>query len=210
MSSITPPHPHAAADPIGQFIQILRDLLAVIARKRPSPFLAVSVLDSLCRHLEYFLHRLTRAAVTLAKPTVFGPPAPRTRPASTKPRKPREIMHILGWIPALAAYWLSDIAEDIGITSTELTTLLAGQPFQSLVARHPKLGRTIRPICRAFGIKPPGFLRLPQRPRPKPAPWPIPLDPADIRIPDKNYHGVHFGPGNRFWPPQRKAPRKRP
>ncbi|MDD2862670.1 MAG: hypothetical protein PHI71_16610, partial [Acidiphilium sp.] len=118
--------------------------------------------------------------------------------------------HILGWIPALAAYWLSDIAEDIGISSTELTTLLAGQPFQSLVASHPKLGRTIRPICRAFGIKPPGLFRLPQRPRPKPAPWPIPLDPADIRIPDANYHGVHFGPGNRFWPPQRKAPRKRP
>ncbi|GBQ27031.1 hypothetical protein [Acidiphilium acidophilum] len=43
-----------------------------------------------------------------------------------------------------------------------------------------------------------------RNPKPKRIIWPIPLDPADIRIPDANYHGVHFGPGNRSWPPRRK------
>jgi hypothetical protein len=213
VSSITPTHPTATAtaDPIGQFIRILRDLLAVIAHKRPSPFLAEGVLDRLCWHLDYFLRRLTRAAITLAKPTPSRPATPSpTRPKSDQPRPLGMMMRILGWIPSLAAYWLSDIADDIAATTAELAELLASEAIQSLAASHPAIGRTLRPICRAFGLKPPEYLRLPQRPRPKPEPWPPPPDPADIRIPDKHYHGVHFGPGNRFWPPQRKKPRKIP
>ncbi|MDX5931397.1 hypothetical protein SIL87_11520 [Acidiphilium acidophilum] len=75
MSSTAPPHPIDAAAVIGKLIQILQDLLAVLAHKHPG-------LNFACRHLDSFITQL--ADLTFPRPS--GAPAhpfESNAPAST-------------------------------------------------------------------------------------------------------------------------------
>ncbi|MDX5930797.1 hypothetical protein SIL87_08490 [Acidiphilium acidophilum] len=171
--------------------------------------------------LGYFNRVVIRFAQSAAKPA--APPKPIREPAletpetapptPSRPRKPSPFSTQFAWL-----LHLLPTTPTTGVVAAQahydLIAFVNSPELIALLAAKPSLGRILRPICRMFGVNLPDHLRPPPRerrqrkPNPNPKPkriiWPIPLDPADIRIPDANYHGVHFGPGNRFWPPRRK------
>jgi hypothetical protein len=147
------------SNPLAPFVQTLHALMGRIARARPSRNMSENLRTLVIWHLHYFLRRLARAAL----------PSPLSKPRTRTPHTPTQgmMMRATAWLPLLAPFWLADIAPDIQAARATLMSLMENENIDGLLAENPKIGRTLRPLCRMFGIKPPSCLRLP-RPIPKP------------------------------------------
>ena len=122
-------------------------------------------------HLEPLLaliyHRLTRMALRLDRLTqrwqagsLPKPRAAQPRPASARPDSPR---------PKLIAIpkshlWLVRLVQPTAHYIVPVENFLANPETRALVEAAPQAGRILRPLCRALGITPPEWLRLPARP----------------------------------------------
>jgi hypothetical protein len=158
------------------------------------------LLDTLCWHLAHFLRHFRRTATTPAKPRPPSSPKPAT-PRPARIRKPDLMMRCFAWLPALAPYWLSELVTDIDTARTDLIALLADPAMLALITATPRLGRTLRPLCRMLGIHPPTLIRLPKptrKPRPKPPPKPRqPRDRGYTLVGFRNilpHLGLSYGP----------------
>ena len=83
--------------------------------------------------------------------------------------------------------WLHRHAPEIAPAAGMLDAFVQDQELRRFATEEPRIGRLLRPICRAFGVVPPPELRLPPRPRAprKPRPRrerPLPLTHPDLKL----------------------------
>ena len=107
-------------------------------------------------------------------------PPPRPSRAGTARRKtplrPDRPRHQTG------RFWLIRLVQRTAQYAPGIEILLARPDTRALVEAAPQAGRLIRPLCRAFGLVQPDWLRLPPRPpRPRPAPRRHPPGPRSPR-----------------------------
>ncbi len=153
----------------------------------------VNMPHSLCQLLTHRLIRLTHRLRILIErgPIPARPPraSPRNPPANPKPST-------IEYYPPTSFAWMLRLFPNTGVAVAhfQLKTLLDEPETQSLIATHPTLARSLRPLCRMVGLKTPDCLKLPSRPRTKrPPPTPAPEKPPK--------------PPRRIWHP---APPPRP
>ncbi len=152
----------------------------------------VNMPHSLCQLLTNRLVSLTHRLRILIErgPLPTRPPrtTPRATPANPKPST-------IEFHPPTNFAWLLHLFPNSGVAVAhfQLKTLLEEPETQSLIAAHPTLARSIRPLCRMVGLKTPACLKLPSRPRIKHAP-PTPA-PEKTPQPPK--------PPRRIWHPAR-------
>jgi hypothetical protein len=85
------------------------------------------------------------------------------------------MMRVFAWLPLLIPYGLDALETDVANTQADIITLLATTEMHTLVTTNPALTRTLRQLCRMFGIEPPHLIQSPKpEPKPKPAPKPKP------------------------------------
>ncbi len=122
-------------------------------------------------HLEPLLaliyHRLTRMALRLDRltqrwqaGTLPKPRAPQTRSAPTRPDSPKPKPSA---VPK-SHFWLVRLVQPTAHYIVPVENFLANPETRALVEAAPQAGRILRPLCRALGITPPEWLRLPARP----------------------------------------------
>ena len=122
-------------------------------------------------HLEPLLaliyHRLTRMALRLDRltqrwqaGTLPKPRAPQTRSAPTRPDSPKTKPIA---VPK-SHFWLVRLVQPTAQYIVPVEIFLANPETRALVEAAPQAGRILRPLCRALGITPPEWLRLPARP----------------------------------------------
>ncbi len=139
----------------------------------------VNMPHSLCQLLTNRLIRLTHRLRILIErgPLPARPPrtTPRQTPANPKPST-------IEYYPPTNFAWLLHLFPNSGVAVAhfQLKTLLDEPETQSLIATHPTLARSLRPLCRLVGLKPPACLKLPRKPRTKRAPQPTPQPPRRI------------------------------
>jgi len=151
------------------FAAVLTGLCAMVAhhaaRLRPMAPLLVLVHQRLVR-IALRLDRLAQRwqANTLPRPRVSAGPRHAREPRADRPRCP---------IPT-GRVWLIRLVQPTAQFTGQVQAFLANPDTQALVQAAPQAGRLLRPLCRALGIVPPPWLRLPARPRaprkPRPAP----------------------------------------
>ncbi len=182
-------HAHShPTDPIAHFVRILQGLMASLLRAPKTRATSASLLETLLWHLDYFLRRLTapnRARKSNPKPAKpCAHPTPRPNPNHT----PGMLMRCPAWLPHLAPSYLPDAVADIDSATAALATLLASSAIEPLITQSPTIARTLRALCRMFGLAPPTCLA-----RPKPIPKPKPPKPKHPRKPrDYGYTLVGF------------------
>ncbi len=159
----------------------------------------VNMPHSLCQLLTIHLIRLTHRLRILIErgPLPARPPrtTPRATPANPKPST-------IEYYPPTSFAWLLRLFPNSGVAVAhfQLKTLLDEPETQSLIAAHPTLARSLRPLCRMVGLKTPACLKLPRKPRTKrqspptpqppkparkiwhPAPPPRPMTPAEAQL----------------------------
>ena len=120
-------------------------------------------------HLEPLLaliyHRLTRMALRLDRltqrwqaGTLPTPRLPRPHAAAPKSSRPKPIA-----VPK-SHLWLVRLVQPTAQFIVPVEIFLANPETRALVEAAPQAGRILRPLCRALGIAPPDWLRLPARP----------------------------------------------
>ncbi len=143
----------------------------------------VNMPHSLCQLLTNRLVRLTHRLRILIErgPLPVRPPraTPRNPPANPKPNQE--------YYPPTSFAWLLHLFPNSGVAVAhfQLKTLLEEPETQSLIAAHPTLARSLRPLCRLVGLKTPTCLKLPRKPRTKRQPPPTPQPP---KTPRKIWH----------------------
>ena len=168
-----PPTTHPRAYPTASaFAEALAQVVATIFTylfHRPNGLgaNAMPILNRISRANQ----RIQRLMQRLATGTWKAPKARAKRETAT-PREPRPktpyISQAHGWIGQTYGYFIRGyfLLAEHTLTKPETQALLADLPPEALKS----LGRTVRPLCRLFGITPPECLRLPKRerkPRPK-------------------------------------------
>jgi hypothetical protein len=196
-------HPPAPEDtPIDRFNAIMSFLCDSIIIQGRELGLASTLMLMIWQRITRLSHRFTRI---LAR----GPARPTSRPnrraPATQPVKPPADYRL----PAGFAWLRKTIPGPISGTAfarAELEHLLTDPAMTALLESNPALGRILRPLCHALGIKRPPSLALPP-------PTPSPKRPKPPKPPEPPNHGllprpIPFAPGNRFWPPwnTRKTP----
>ena len=167
-----PPTTHPRAYPTASaFAEALAQVVATIFTylfHRPNGLGANAFL--ILNRMSRANQRIQRLMARLATGT-WRAPKPRSPSAKPEPREPRAkkpyISQANAWIGQTYGYFIRGyfaLAEHT-LTKPETQALLADLPPEALKS----LGRSVRPLCRLFGIAPPECLRLPPRPR-KPRP----------------------------------------
>lgn len=139
------------------------------------------------------LHAAWRAGTL--RPSSPRPPRPPAEPA--RAGEPRTTP-----APALprAFGWLIRRAPEAGPAAGQLEQLVHNEDTRRFVAAVPRAGRHLRPLCRALGLVPPDYLRLPPRPR---APRPPRRSPGPSPRPRSAFHD----PAIRWRPWEKRAAR---
>ncbi len=139
----------------------------------------VNMPHSLCQLLTNRLIRLTHRLRTLIERGPLPPRPPRTTPRNP----PKNTAPTHEYYPPTNFAWLLRLFPNSGVAVAhfQLKTLLDEPEAQSLIATHPTLARSIRPLCRMVGLKTPTCLKLPRKPRTKRAPPPTPQPPKPAR-----------------------------
>ncbi len=171
-----PPQPVLLADRFSFVIKLIVMALGNPRKTAPlsGPF-ALLIFRRICALRNRFFATLARGPITPRPPSASAPtrttqPPSNPTPATT-PSAPLRLPTRFGWLLRLLPQ--SEIATARG----QLTTLLDDPDMIALLATHPTLGRSLRPLCRLLGITPPGHLcSAPQRPprAPKPRKTPTP------------------------------------
>ena len=124
------------------------------------------------------LHQRLRLLIARG-PLPIRPRPPRnplceTPETQAKPQKPGP--NLQDFYPPTSFAWLLRMlpGTEVAVARNWLKTLLDEAETQSLIASHPTLARSLRPLCHMVGLKPPGYLKLPSRPRTRRAPSPTP------------------------------------
>ena len=183
-------------------------LHAALAAQGVKGRLVGHLLLAVCARLRHAVARVTRlaaqvAAGTLPKPRAPGSPRPRAArpPAPPDPAKP-PIPGGFAWLLRLmdepARHWVAG-------ARGQLQHLLADPDMVSLIEAAPQMGRSLRPICRMLGLRPPPPLARPRRPRATPATVPAEPAPADPAAPPPP-----AGPKARRKPPAYWGPELKP
>ncbi len=143
----------------------------------------VNMPHSLCQLLTNRLIRLTHRLRKLIERGPLPPHAARTNPRT--PSKTAAKTH--EYYPPTNFAWMLRLFPNSGVAVAhfQLKTLLEEPATQSLIATHPTLARSIRPLCRMVGLKTPTCLKLPRKPRIKRATPPTPQPP---KTPRKIWH----------------------
>ena len=104
--------------------------------------------------------RLRRAAFRFGILAAGAPPPRRraSRPPHRAARKPALAL------PRRAAWLLAPVPEASAVAG-RLRDLLQTPEAQALIGSEPRVGRLLRPLCRALGLRLPACVRLPPRPR---------------------------------------------
>ena len=159
----------------------------------------VNMPHSLCQLLTNRLIRLTHRLRILIERGPLPPRPKRTTPRAT-PANPKP--STIEYYPPTSFAWLLRLFPNSGVAVAhfQLKTLLDEPETQSLIAAHPTLARSLRPLCRMVGLKTPACLKLPRKPRTKrqspptpqppkparkiwhPAPPPRPMTPAEAQL----------------------------
>jgi len=151
-------------DPADHFAAIVRGLVAVFAHllawtRTSTPRLVIAN-DRILRtaqRLDRLIARWRAGADLTPRPR-----APRSRLATPRPYAPNPRGHA----------WLVREHQQAAQFAPQVETFLARPDIRALAEAAPQAGRLLRPLCRMFGIAPPAWLRLPDRPRPEPKPIP--------------------------------------
>jgi hypothetical protein len=132
-------------------------------RPQPRPAIPLPAWTVLWRRLQRLsdrfaaLHARWQANTLLAR----RPRPARRAPAKPKPQPAPRLTRAFGWVNR----HIPESAPPSGM----LDALLRDPETQNFAAAAPQAGRLLRPLCRALGLVPPAWLRLPPRPR-KPRP----------------------------------------
>lgn len=96
------------------------------------------------------------------------------RPRAPRPKQDRTPDPAAAPAPALprAFGWAIRRAPEAGPALGHLEQLVHDAETRRFVTEVPRAGRHLRPLCRALGLVPPDYLRLPPRPRPPRQPRP--------------------------------------
>lgn len=130
----------------------------------------------------------TLRPTTPRRPRPQAEPAPEPRTAPAAPALPR------------AFGWMVRRAPEAGPAAGHLEQLVLDEETRRFVAAVPRAGRHLRPLCRALGLVPPDYLRLPPRPR---APRPPRRSPGPSPRPRSAFHD----PAIRWRPWEKRAAR---
>ncbi len=133
----------------------------------------VNMPHSLSQFLTNRLIRLTHRLRILIERGPLPPRPKRTTPRAT-PANPKP--STIEYYPPTNFAWLLHLFPNSGVAVAhfQLKTLLDEPETQSLIATHPTLARSLRPLCRMVGLKTPACLKLPKKPRIKRTPPPTP------------------------------------
>lgn len=143
--------------------QTLSRVCALVSNHIPRAPRLAPVLTLAYHRINRMVRRLDRLvahwqAGTLPKPRPSRTRQPRRKqPDSDQPMPPR--------LPRGRA-WLVRLVQPTAQLAGQVETFLATPETRALVEAAPQAGRLLRPLCRALGIAPPDWLRLPARPRP--------------------------------------------
>lgn len=175
-----PPQPVLLTDRFSFVIKLI--FMALGNRSKTSPVsgpFALLIFRRICALRNRFFATLARGPSTPRPPSAPRPARttiPQSNPTptatqSTTQTAPLRLPTRFGWL--LRLFPQSEIATARG----QLTTLLDDPEMIALLATHPTLGRSLRPLCRLLSITPPATLcSAPQRPprAPKPGKTPTP------------------------------------
>ena len=150
---------------IGFYIPRLPAIALLLVAIRRRLFTSIGRLDRLIARWQ---------ANTLPRPRPSRAGKPRTQTAP-RPDRPRHNTR---------RFWLVKLVQPTAQYQLHIANLLARPDTRALVEAAPQAGRFIRPLCRAFDIAQPDWLKLPPRPRkPRPAPEPKPEKPVRQTLP---------------------------
>jgi hypothetical protein len=119
-------------------------------------------------------------AGTLKPPAPARPKSPTTPEATPHPR-PAPLRLPRGFA------WLNHRAPEIAPAAGMLDILVQEPELRRFATEIPRAARLLRPLCHAFGIRPPAELQLPPRPR-----RPRPPRPPTSRRPSLNDPSLSF------------------
>jgi hypothetical protein len=173
--------PVAAATPTEYFARIIDELFRLLGWFGPKHGVAGPVLLLILRRAQ----RLCRRFASLVARIEAGTLRPlRVRPARSSyaevaspsyaevasegndDRVVKEPDPVLALLPTWRDGWVSHLVPECGSAGGMVEQLVYNVPrVAELYAAEPRLGRYLRPLCRMFGVKPPPWLGLPERPR---------------------------------------------
>ena len=161
---------HAHSPLGGHLGTILTRICALVAHQaatiRPITAPLIALLALTHGRLWRLAHRFDALALrwragTLPRPRASRPGRPRpARPDSAQAPK----------LPTSGRAWLIRLHQPTAQLAGQVEAFLARPDTHALVAAAPQAGRLLRPLCRALGLTPPDYLRLPPRPPRAPRP----------------------------------------
>jgi hypothetical protein len=170
--------------PAERFAGILDLLHRALAAQGVRGRLVGPLLLAVCARLRRAVAHVTRLAAQVAAGTLPKPRAPYSRrpraprsptpPDPAKPPIPAGFAWLLRLMDEAARHWVAG-------ARAQLQHLLSDPDMVALIEAAPQMGRSLRPVCRMLGLRPPPPLARPRRPRARPdtvPPEPAPDDAA--------------------------------
>ncbi len=132
-------------------------------------------------------HRLRHLLAT--GPLPARPPRTTKRATPANPANPAKPINPDDYVLPTGFAWLRRVfpGTQVVLAHHQLRTLLDEPETQTLIASHPALARSIRPLCHMLGLKPPSYLKLPRRPRTHRTPSPTPAPEKPPKLPRKTW-----------------------
>ncbi len=206
-----PQAPHATLTFTERFLAVVAALCESVYYDGIPKIEPYAKLHLICLHIQSFARRFL---AILAKPTRTRKPAAPTesKPRASKPKPipgpPPEygLPNRFAWLSALSR----GPGTDLAVARNEFIDLLHDPECAALLEANPGLGRILRPLCHALGLRRPAWLEPPppdparpkrQRKRRPRQTYPVFRTEAeylDYRHPLK--------PGSNHWPPWVKNP----
>jgi hypothetical protein len=131
----------------------------LIRQEKAEPFRLPAIITLLARA------RIERLCTLIMKIATNGPLRKRKpRPSAPRPKPAYVLPRNFNWLHRLYPGTATD-PDPISRPAETLRHLMAEREFLALIEANPALGRVLRPLCHALGVKPPAALILPRRPR---------------------------------------------
>jgi hypothetical protein len=164
----TPPQP-----PVARFKTLLNHLFQAAFTARLAGWLPHALAVRLSLRMSFAQHHILRLAERIAAGKGPGlrprqtPPASDTGEVQGTPGRPKRPSP--QWAFPRQTGWLVPLVPEAILARGRMEDLLAEPEMQDFALAAPQVWRHLRPLCRALGVKRPGYLKPPPRPR-KPHP----------------------------------------
>ena len=210
----TPSAPHPATLLAARLDGVLLGMLALVAAK--VRILGDSTIETWHRisHIRQRLARLLEAVAQGRPPrqraTRSRPAAPRPRPVPAPPQYPTDRRPLPFWRRKLAL--VVPLGWEAACCGSQLQHVLDDPACQAAladaIALSPGIGRSLRPLCRIFGVALPPCLQLPPHPpRPRPQRKPRPRTPKPPGLlPTDHPLPAYVRAAVRAWKPRKIRP----